>query len=44
MVAMSVGGPPVSSSEEAELLTCRKVVEFATDVGFSELVIKVVIS
>ena len=44
MAAMSVGGPPVSSSEEAELLACRKVVEFATDVGFLELVIKVVIS
>ena len=39
MVAMSVG-PPVSSSEEAELLACRKAVEFATDAGFSELVIE----
>ena len=40
MAAMPVGGPPVSSSEEAELLACRKAVEFATDAGFSELVIK----
>ena len=39
MAAMSVG-PPVSSSEEAELLACRKAVEFATDAGFSELVIE----
>jgi len=30
MAAMSVG-PPVSSSEEVELLACRKTVEFATD-------------
>ena len=40
MAAMSVGGPQVSSSEEAKLLACRKAVEFATDVGFSELVIE----
>ena len=39
MAAMSAGGPLVSSSEEAELLACRKAVEFATDAGFSELVI-----
>ena len=43
MVAMSVGGPPVSSNEEAELLSCRKAVEFATDASFSELVIKEII-
>lgn len=40
MAAMSAGGPPVSSSEEAELLACRKAVEFATGFGFSELVIE----
>ena len=40
MAAMSAGGPPVSSSEEAELLACRKAVEFATDAGFSEIVIE----
>ena len=39
MASISAGGPPVSSSEEAELLACRKAVEFATDAGFSELVI-----
>ena len=40
MAAMSAGGPPVSCSEEAELLACRKAVEFATNAGFSELVIE----
>ncbi|XP_023886860.1 uncharacterized protein LOC111998965 [Quercus suber] len=40
MAAMSAGGPLVSSSEEAELLACRKAVDFATDAGFSELVIE----
>ena len=40
MAAMSTGGPPVSSSEEAKLLACRKAVEYAIDVGFSELVIE----
>ncbi|KAK9998230.1 hypothetical protein SO802_017833 [Lithocarpus litseifolius] len=40
MAAMSAGGPPVSSSDEAELLACRKAVEFSTDAGFSELVIE----
>ena len=37
---ISTVGPPVSSSEEAELLACRKAVEFATDARFSELVIE----
>ena len=40
MAAMSVGGPHVSSSKEAELLACRKAVEFTTDARFSELVIE----
>ena len=40
MAAMAAVGPPVSSSEEAELLACRKAVEFATDAGFPELVIE----
>ena len=38
MAAMAAVGPPVSSSEEAKLLACRKAVEFATDAGFPELV------
>ena len=30
----------MSISEEAELLACKKTVEFANDAGFSELVIE----
>ena len=37
MAAMTAVGPPMSSSEEAELLACRKAVEFATDAGFPKL-------
>ena len=40
MAAMAAKGPKVSSSEEAELLACQKSIEFAVDVGFSELVIE----
>ncbi|KAK9991446.1 hypothetical protein SO802_026431 [Lithocarpus litseifolius] len=40
MAAMAAKGPPVSSSEEAETLVCRKALEFAVDVGFSELVVE----
>ncbi|XP_075662919.1 uncharacterized protein LOC142632381 [Castanea sativa] len=40
MAAMAAKGSSVSSSDEAELLACRKAIEFATDVGFSELVIE----
>ena len=40
MAAMSTKGPSVSSSNEAELLAYRKALEFATDAGFSELVIE----
>ena len=40
MVAMVAKGPEVFCNEEAELLTCRKAIEFAVDVGFSELVIE----
>ncbi|KAL0010905.1 hypothetical protein SO802_006013 [Lithocarpus litseifolius] len=40
MAAFSAIGPSVSGSEEAETLACRKVVEFAIDVGFSELIIE----
>ena len=40
MAAMSAKGPPVEDSEEAELLACRRAVEFAIDAGFSELVIE----
>ena len=40
MTAMSAKGPAVSSSDEAEMLACRKAIEFAADAGFSELVIE----
>ena len=40
MVAMVAKGPEVSCSEEAELLACRKAIEFVVDAGFSELIIE----
>nr|XP_023887750.1 uncharacterized protein LOC111999867 [Quercus suber] len=40
MAAMSVGGPKVSTSDEAELLACRRAIEFAVDAGFSRLFIE----
>ncbi|KAK9986973.1 hypothetical protein SO802_031924 [Lithocarpus litseifolius] len=40
MAAMATKGPEVSCIEETEFLTCRKAIEFAVDVGFSELVIE----
>ena len=40
MVAMAAKGPEVFCSTEAELITCRKAMEFAVDAGFSELVIE----
>ncbi|XP_075658561.1 uncharacterized protein LOC142628338 [Castanea sativa] len=39
MAAMAAKCPKVVCSEEAKLLTCRKAIEFAVGVGFSELVI-----
>ena len=40
MAVMSVKGPPVGDSEEAEILACRRVTEFAIDAGFTDLVIE----
>ena len=40
MVAMAAKGLEVFCSEEAELLACRKVIEFAVDAGFSKFVIE----
>lgn len=40
MAAMSAISPAVRSSDEAELLACRKAIEFARDAGFLELVIE----
>lgn len=40
MASLSVKGPPVTYSEEAEILACRRTVEFAMDCGFLELVVE----
>ena len=40
MAAMAAKDPKVFCSEEAELLACRKAIEFAVDTGFSELIIE----
>ena len=40
MAAMAAKGPKVFCSMEAELLACRKAIEFTVDAGFSELVIE----
>ena len=37
---MTASGPKVSTSDEAEMLACRRAIEFAVDVGFSRLIIK----
>ncbi|KAK9991883.1 hypothetical protein SO802_026868 [Lithocarpus litseifolius] len=40
MAAMSAVGPRAENSEEAELLACRRALEFAVDAGFSSLIIE----
>ncbi|XP_030924761.1 uncharacterized protein LOC115951750 [Quercus lobata] len=40
MAAMLIKGPPVADSEEAEVLACRKALEFAIDVRFTDLIIE----
>ncbi|KAL4598870.1 hypothetical protein ACB092_11G088100 [Castanea dentata] len=40
MGAMSAKCPQVQDSMEAEVLACRRALEFAIDIGFSELVIE----
>lgn len=40
MAAMSTRGPPVIDSSEAEILACRKALEFAVDAGFMDFVIE----
>ena len=40
MAACAARGPPVTDSEEAEALACRKAMEFAVDAGFSDLIIE----
>ena len=40
MAAMSAVGPSAKNSEEAELMACRRSLEFAVDAGFSSLIIE----
>ena len=40
MAAMSAKGPSIFCSAEAEFLACGKLIEFATDVGFSEFIVE----
>ena len=40
MAAMLAKAPAIVDSEEAEVLACRRVFEFAVDAGFEELVIE----
>ena len=40
MAAMSVKGPSVSCSEEAEALACRKALEFVVELSFTEMIIE----
>ncbi|XP_075665466.1 uncharacterized protein LOC142635146 [Castanea sativa] len=37
---MSLKGPYVNSSEEAEVLACRRAVKFSREVGFSQVIIE----
>ena len=40
MAALSAKGPPIFSSEEAEVLACRRALEFAVETGFQEVVVE----
>ena len=40
MVAMTASDPKVSTSDEAEMLACRRALEFAVDAGFSRFIIE----
>ena len=40
LVGLSARGPSVASREEADVLACRKALEFALDTGFLDLVIE----
>ena len=40
MAGMSANGPYMNSSEEAEVLACRKSIEFSMEAGFSRLIIE----
>ena len=40
MAAIAVRGSVVRDSEEVEVLACRKALEFAIDVGFTEIILE----
>lgn len=40
MAGLSARGPYVASSEEGEVLACRKALDFAFDAGFREIVLE----
>ena len=40
MAALSTRGPLVQDSEEAEVLACQRVMEFAVEAGFTKLVLE----
>lgn len=40
MAALASRGPAVMDSEEAEVLACRRALEFAIDAGFADLVVE----
>ena len=40
MAALSSKGGAIQDSEEAEVSTCRKALEFAVDIGFSDLIVE----
>ena len=40
MVAMTTSGPKVITSDEAEMLACRRALEFVVDASFSRLIIE----
>ena len=40
MAAMSIKGPSINCSEEAEVLACQKALEFAVESSFTEMIIK----
>ena len=40
MAALSLKGPAVMDSEEAEIMACHQALEFAIDTGFADLVVE----
>ena len=39
MAAIAIRGGAMRDSEEVELMACHKVLEFAVDVGFTEIIL-----